>query len=133
MGAWGILPFENDNALDWVWQLEEAQDTSVLIDALTAVTSADPDELVEDGEEALAAAEVVAALRGKPLPELPEEVSAFVKQQGNKKPAASLIKLAIQAVKRLGESSDLQSRWDETESAQKWADSLRNLLKRLEL
>jgi len=30
-GAWGVLPFENDNASDWVWSLEEAEDTSALV------------------------------------------------------------------------------------------------------
>ncbi len=36
MGTVGVLAFENDNALDWVWQLEGAEDDSVLTETLEA-------------------------------------------------------------------------------------------------
>jgi len=129
MGTWGLSPFENDNASDWVWVLAEAKDTSVLSDALEAVIS--EEEIFEGCEEALAAAEVVAALRGKPLEELPEEVNAFVKEQGKKPPSGKLVKLAVTAVERIAEESDLKERWDETEDAKDWQASLKDLLKRL--
>jgi hypothetical protein len=112
-----------------VWVLAEAKDTSVLSDALEAVIS--EEEIFEGCEEALAAAEVVAALRGKPLEELPEEVNAFVKEQGKKPPPAKLVKLAVTAVERIAEESDLKERWDETEDAKDWQASLKDLLKRL--
>jgi hypothetical protein len=73
----------------------------------------------------------VAALRGKPLEELPEEVNAFVKEQGKKPPSAKLVKLAVTAVERIAEESDLKERWDETEDAKDWQASLKDLLKRL--
>lgn len=129
MGTWGLSPFENDNASDWVWVLAEAKDTSVLSDALEAVIS--EEEIFEGCEEALAAAEVVAALRGKPLAELPEEVNVFVKEHGKKPPSAKLVKLAVTAVERIAEESDLKERWDETEDAKDWQVSLKDLLKRL--
>lgn len=129
MGTWGLSPFENDNASDWVWVLAEAKDTSVLSDALEAVIS--EEEIFEGCEEALAAAEVVAALRGKPLEELPEEVNAFVKEQGKKPPSAQLVKLAVTAVERIAEESGLKERWDETDDAKDWLVSLKDLLKRL--
>jgi len=129
MGTWGLSPFENDNASDWVWVLAEAKDTSVLSDALEAVIS--EEEIFEGCEEALAAAEVVAALRGKALEELPEEVNAFVKEQGKKPPSAKLVKLAVTAVERIAEESDLKERWDETDDAKDWQVSLKDLLKRL--
>jgi hypothetical protein len=129
MGTWGALPFENDNASDWVWNLEEAEDTSVLTDTLEAV--ADAEEIEEDSEEAVAAAEVVAAMLGKPLPEVPGEVEAFVKRQGKKKPPTGLVDLAVKAVKRISKESDLKERWKEADGEEEWQDSLKDLLKRL--
>lgn len=129
MGAWSVSPFDNDSALDWVWSLEGAEDTSVLSDALDAVTSADFDE---ECEEAVAAAEVVAALRGKPLPELPDEVVAYVKTQAGKKPSRELVSLAATVVRRIATASELKALWDESDSAKEWQDSMTNLLKRLE-
>jgi hypothetical protein len=129
MGAWGILPFENDNASDWIWNLEEAEDTSVLSDALEAVAS--QDEIVEECEEAIAAAEVVAALLGRPLAELPDEVTDFVKRQGKKKPSAELIKQAVTVVRRIVEASDLKEAWEEAGSAEEWQQTMDDLLKRL--
>jgi hypothetical protein len=129
MGAWGVSPFENDNALDWVWNLEEAEDATVLSDALDAVASAD--DIVEDCEEAIAAAEVVAALLGRPLAELPDEVIAFVKAHGTKKPSTKLVNLAATVVRRIAIASDLKNRWDESESAKEWQKTMSDLLKRL--
>lgn len=130
MGAWGVLPFENDNALDWVWNLEEVGDTSVLTDALEAAVSTA--ELDEDCEEAVAAAEVVAALRGKPLAELPDEVTEFLRTQRKQKPPAKLVKLAITAVQRIAEASHLKDRWDESDKAREWQEAMKDLLQRLE-
>jgi len=129
MGAWGVLPFENDNASDWVWSLEDAEDTSVLSDMLESIAS--QDEIIEDCEEAVAAAEVVAALLGKPLPDLPDEVTEFVKKHGEKKPSPKLIKLAATVVSRIVEASDLKDRWEESESADRWQETMDDLLKRL--
>ncbi|RYD66813.1 MAG: DUF4259 domain-containing protein, partial [Verrucomicrobiaceae bacterium] len=97
MGSWGVLPFENDDALDWVWELEDAENFAVLELALEDVASAEAEDYIEapQAEEALAAAEVVAALLGKPLDDLPEPVDAFLEQIRGKKPNADLISLAV--------------------------------------
>lgn len=129
MGALGVSPFLNDNALDWVWNLEAAEDFSVLSEALDFVAS--QDEIIEDGEEAIAAAEVVAALRGHPLSELPDEVSEFLKKHGKKNPSTALVKLAIAVVRRIAEESHLKSSWQEAGSAEAWLATTTDLLKRL--
>jgi len=131
MGAWGVLPFENDNALDWMWNLEEAIDTSVLTDALEAVASSDA-LLCGDCEEAVAAAEVVAALRGKGPGDLPEEVGAFLRAQRKQKPPTKLVELAITVTQRIAEASDLKVRWDRSDRAQAWQEAMKDLLQRLE-
>ena len=129
MGAWGVLPFENDNALDWVWSLEEAEDLSVLSETLEAVAA--EDEIMDEGEEAIAAAEVVAALLGKPLDDLPEEVTEFVKKHKKKKPSAQMVKLAATVVRRIAKASDLKELWDESGDGKQWQKTLDDLLKRL--
>ena len=128
MGAWSISPFKNDNALDWVWSLAGVTDTSVLSDALDAVAS---DDFDEGCEEAVAAAEVVAALRGRPLPELPDEVVAYINAQAGKKPPQKLVDHAATVVRRIAKHSDLKARWDESDGAKEWQDSMVDLLKRL--
>ena len=129
MGAWGVMAFENDNALDWVGELEDAESTSVLRDALNAVASAD--DIIEDCEEALAAAEVVAALLGRPLEELPEEVIAFVEEHAKAKPEPELVMLARTTVERIAEASDLKERWEESDSVKDWYKAMNGLLARL--
>jgi hypothetical protein len=129
MGAWGELPFENDNALDWVWSLEAARDFSVLTAALDAAAS--QDEILDVCEEAIAAAEVVAALRGHPLPELPDEVTQFVERHGEEQPSLDLVKLAATVVRRISEASDLRDRWEEAGSGEHWLKTTDDLLKRL--
>ena len=58
MGTWGVGSFGNDNAADWIWELEEADDLSVVEAAIARVLDG-VDELVEspEAEEAIAAAE----------------------------------------------------------------------------
>lgn len=77
MGTWGIGPFDNDAASDWVEDLEDADDLTLAIDALERVRT---DQYVEadDAAVAVAAAEVVAAAGGRPHGDLPPEVAAWV-------------------------------------------------------
>jgi len=41
MGAWGTKSFENDDAADWLGELPQAEDTTVLHEAFSAVTGRD--------------------------------------------------------------------------------------------
>jgi len=74
MGAWGAGNFENDDALDWLAVLQA--------EGLPAAGAAIQDvlTLADDYLEAptccaaLAAAEVIAALRGRPASRLPDEL-----------------------------------------------------------
>ncbi len=133
MASWGVLPFENDDALDWVWELEDAEDFSVLEDALDTVASAEAGDYVEalESEEALAAAEVVAALNGKALEDLPEPVEAFLERNKGKKPDAELMSLARKAVKRVRGSSELKELWESSDDAEKWEEAMDDLETRL--
>jgi uncharacterized protein DUF4259 len=127
MGAWGARSFENDDALDWVWELRESDDDSVVRAALGA---AHGDGEVEAPEAACAcaAAEVVAAASGAPSDWLPDEVKEWVAANG---PAvAGLRPEARAAVERVAERSELQQLWAEAGDPE-WDRAAADLLGRL--
>ena len=117
MGAWGTGPFENDDAMDWVAELEGTRDLSAVRSALEAVTAAEDYVDAPVGSIALAPAEVVAALRGRPIDDVPPEVTDWVVRQRGLFDAA-LLTMASQAVQIvLSESSrsELSELWNEAE------------------
>ena len=131
MGAWGAGTFENDDAMDWVYELEE-EGLKAVAAALKAVAAAKPKDSIEapDASNALAAAEVVAALIGRPAKELPEEITAFVKS-AKAKPDAGLLDSARKAVARVQTSSELKELWDYGENPKEWAAAVTDLASRL--
>lgn len=78
MGAWGLESFENDDALDWLADLEQADDEQFLVETLTAAIEEAGYLEIGGASNAIAAAEVVAALAGHPAPSLPEAAAAWV-------------------------------------------------------
>ncbi|HXE58831.1 MAG TPA: DUF4259 domain-containing protein [Gemmatimonadales bacterium] len=131
MGTWGPGTFENDEASDWVYELEEAEDTTLLREALEVV--AEPEGYIEaqDAAIALAAAEVVAALAGHPAPDLPEEVEAWVASH-RRAPVRELVSLSIRAVDQILADSELNDQWAETADHVLWVDRVQELRSRLE-
>lgn len=130
MGTWGLTSFENDDALDWVIELENAADTTILRDTLSFVNQSEDDYLdTSDSCFALAAAEVVAALGGKPSPNLPNEVAKWVAGRGEPEPA--LLSHAKKAVKAVLEDSELKDLWEETDEHEDWVRDVEGLLERL--
>lgn len=131
MGAWGHKAFENDNASDWVWELEESADHSVLHAALDSIVHAKAGCLESpECEAALGAAEVVAALSGRPAAEQPPEVTAWI--DGKPKPTIVLVQKAAAAVDAILQDSELKDLWAETDDSAAWESSVRGLRLRLE-
>ncbi|MFC4394683.1 DUF4259 domain-containing protein [Arthrobacter sedimenti] len=127
MGAWGYLPFENDDALDWLEELE-AGGADVIRQALAKAG----DRYVEapDGAIALAAAEVTAASQGNPLGDLPENVTDWVTAHGLEITAED-VEMAVEAVERVAaEKSELAELWDDADEPE-WRESLDDLTERL--
>ena len=129
MGAWGYGNFDNDDASDWVWELEESSDDTVLKRAFEAVSTG---EYVEapDCAVALAAAEVVAALREHPVEKLPEGVVAWVSAR-NATASDELLAVARRAVETILAESEMRELWEETEDFAEWQKLLQGLLVRL--
>ncbi|HET7602086.1 MAG TPA: DUF4259 domain-containing protein [Gemmatimonadales bacterium] len=130
MGAWGVGPFENDDAGDWVWQLEEAEDLALVQGALEAAAHADGSLESPTSSEALAAAEVVAALAGHPAPDLPDEVQSWVSAHPDPV-SPDLRALALAAVARVASDSELQELWAESEEGGEWSKRVEELRGRL--
>jgi hypothetical protein len=135
MGAWGIGVFENDDASDWVYELEQSSDLAVVEQALTDVMAQTGDEEPDtvDSAAALAAAEVVALLRGCPGDGVPDDVTKWVATV-RPQAAPELGGLAVQAVRRVLAGSELKDLWDEagTEQSEEWEAQLEDLMTRLE-
>lgn len=129
MGAWGVTVFENDDASDWLANLEKSEGHSLIYDALRAVVNAEYAE-APDCEAALAAAEIVAALRGLPHKSLPEEATAWV-EEDHSLPPPDLLTLARQAVVRVRSESELKDLWAESEELEDWLKGLAELERRL--
>jgi hypothetical protein len=130
MGAWDIGVFDNDDARDWVWTLERAENISILEKAFSVVT--DEKEYLEapDCSVALAAAETIAAMRGKPANNLPPDVLKFA-EHFHAELTDDLVKIAQNAVRKISVRSELQELWDESENREEWHNVLAELLTRL--
>lgn len=65
MGAWGTGPFENDDAADWAWELEAAEDeVALLLEGFAAASGAEAAELPEASVAVAAAAWLASGLPG---------------------------------------------------------------------
>jgi hypothetical protein len=146
MGAWGTDAFENDTALDFVAIMEEAPDgegtraapgkDALIVMTLMRAADEDDGQDSEAAAEGLAAAEVLAALMGKPSPlmmdpEGPAEALVAWTRNGvtnlrNPKNAV----LALKAIER-AKTSELADLWDESEQGAEWLAAVEDLKARL--
>src|SRR5688572_8434233 len=113
MGSWGYKTFEDDTALDWIGAFATNPSMSLVQTALERVANAS-DGFVDDraAAGALCAAEVVAAMNGRAVHNLPEEVALWASQQGS--PPSSLRATAAAAVERVFNDSELREIWEDS-------------------
>ena len=130
MGAWGAGSFDNDDASDWAWELEESG-VGAIESAFNAVVAGEDYVEAPHGSNAIAAAEVVAAALGRPTSEdLPEEVEKFL--EGKPAIGAELVELAKRAIARvLADNSELRELWEESDSFDEWKRIVTGLQQRL--
>jgi hypothetical protein len=132
MGAWGYQVFENDDALDWLAELEDADDASAstLTAAFDAVLKANSDRIeIPEASTALAAAEIVTAMLGKATVSLSEEIVEWIEGLGAVQP--DMVDKAQAAVRQVMNGSELEQVWKGSSEYQSWATSVEDLLKRL--
>ena len=134
MGTWGNGSFENDDAADFMADLTEVADLSLVSGALAAVLAAE--DYLEAPEACLgiAAAEVVAAAAGRPTAaaQKEEELTEWLARIAPEM-SPDLIKQAIQALDRIvGEQSELRELWEEADEADAWQATVMALKAKLQ-
>ena len=132
-GAWGMGAFDNDDALDWLLELESSSGVSVLEDALEDVTGSWIYIGAPECSRAVAAAEVVAAMVGKRKSELPDEVKSWI-GANDIDVENELVRLANKAVTLIRDSSksELAELWRDSGAAyDEWHAEMSDLIKRL--
>jgi hypothetical protein len=131
VGFWGVAGFENDAASDWFLLVEEAPDPGVVMasaidDVLSAAEFLEADVCCE----AIAAAELCACCAGLLPNRLPDNVDGWV-QANPHGPHADEVKLALQAITRVREESELRDYWEDSEDLSRWLAEVDDLLSRL--
>ncbi|MFZ0041930.1 MAG: DUF4259 domain-containing protein [Solirubrobacteraceae bacterium] len=131
MGSWGVASFENDAAADWFLLVEEATDPGAVMASAIDDALSDADDLDEDVScEAIAAAELCACCAGQPPDRLPDNVDGWVRDNPHGMHADE-VELALQAVIRVREESELRDQWQRTGDSSQWLAEVNDLLARL--
>ena len=128
MGAWGTAAFDNDDASDWVYELETdgiAAVDAALTEALRSSDLEGPTDV-----NAIAAAEVVAAARGRPVDGLREDIEALASGLAASVTPAHATR-ARSAVERVLAGSEVAELWGETDDDAEWRGLLADLIQRL--
>lgn len=130
MGAWDDGPLSNDTAADWADAFDGAdRDTGlqVLTDALNAAAETGADEYLDSdvGCEAVAAAELVAAMRGVSIEQSAyNEAAVAWLATATPAPTRELVTLAVRALERVAApNSELAELWQEA-GVQSWRDGV---------
>ena len=133
MGTWAADPFGNDTACDWKYGIEETDDLSVIQRSITRVLEIG-DEYLEapEAEEAIAAADTLARLRGQFYVRnaYTESLDEWVAKHPID-PPQGLVDDAIRAMERvLSEPSELLELWMEGDGTE-WQAQMKALNERL--
>lgn len=129
--SWGVESFENAAATDWFLLVEEAQDPGALMAAAIdeVLGSAEAPE-VDLCCEAIAAAELCACCAGQLAERLPDNIQAWIEENPHG-PHGDEVELAVEAVTRVRDESELREHWDATDDQTQWLAAVESLLSRL--
>ena len=141
MGAWENGNFGNDDAMDFV---SEVNDKKVILDSIIKISNASAAEYLEspDCSVALAAIEYLAASLGNPSEDFPEEARDWISKNkllpftqggmfGIGKTEVDIIKHANQAIDKIKTNSELQELWQESGEFEDWLNIVEGLKKRI--
>lgn len=134
MGAWSTEIYGNDTAADWAWGLDESSDLTLIIETLEAALDDDEDYLdASIAEEALAAAEALTFLLGRPARtnSYTESVENWAKRVDIEVPPELLATANLAIARILSEESELRELWEESDASEEWMGEVQGLLQRL--
>jgi hypothetical protein len=134
MGYWDTGIFDNDVAMDWIYDLTEQEDSELIANTIYSnyhIYQDNPDEDLDmdEASEALASAEVVAILSGSINTNIPEELNEWLK--GKVLKTDQLKKMAKSVVISIRDKSELREAWNESDSFHEWLNTIEDLIKRL--
>jgi Domain of unknown function (DUF4259) len=132
MGAWGCGVFENDTALDWANRFSRSPSRRALSEPWYLV-SRSGHAGDDQGIEALAAAEVLAAMAGKPSPVLPAALERWAAENRLEPlvPDMQLAAEAIQAIQHVSDYSELKDLFEGGGCLDEWLAVLEELIVRI--
>ncbi|MGH2477114.1 MAG: DUF4259 domain-containing protein [Candidatus Limnocylindrales bacterium] len=128
MGAWGTASFDNDDASDWVYELERrgvAAIDGALAEALRATDLEVPTDV-----NVIAAGEVIAASLGRPAASLPDDVLDLASGL-SASITAEHARRARTAAERVLEASEVAELWAESDDDAEWRATIQDLIGRL--
>lgn len=129
MSAWGPGPLENDDAVDFLADLKDTPDIAVLEVALTVAVDAEEYIEAPTGSSAVAAACVVAVLRGGIVPGVTD--ADFEGLEVDAGAASALAPIALAALDSVSsEDSELREQWEEV-GAGEWLGMIADLRRSL--
>ena len=134
-GAWGVGSFENDDALDYVEQTMEDDIFQAVGVPFSHVVLAQNEGFIDapTGSQVLAAAEIYAAIRGKPGTDFPGDIALWVESK-SWKIDDKVFSFAEYCSRQVldPDRSELAQLWQEDpEFYDKWLATVNDLLKRL--
>lgn len=134
MGSWDVNSFGNDTACDWGYKQEEQEGLNLVESTLRNVVDTGNEYLEAPvAEEAIAAAEVVARVKGNfgIRDSHSEAIDQWVAKHPVK-PAPALVEMALKAIQRiLTEPSELLELWKESDEFDNWKQSIEDLKSRV--
>jgi len=134
MGAWSADSYGNDTACDWAYGLDGMSDLDYVRQTIQTILNTAPGAYLEgdQAEEAIAAIEVIARLKGNygVSDAYTEEIDNWVKDHPQQ-PPADLVAAAVQALDRiLTAPSELMELWEESDGFEAWRESVLDLKQR---
>jgi hypothetical protein len=130
--AWGAGLFQDDLATDFANQIVEGDGLAVLRRAFDDAGQARGHLLYEPAVRTLIAAEVLAALGGRPTQALPPELQDWVADQRGRAIPDALWPLSRVAVERVKDDSEISELWARSDAFSRWIDKVEDLLSRLD-
>jgi hypothetical protein len=134
MGAWSSDPFGNDTAGDWKYGLDDVDDFTLIEKTIQKVLDFGDDYIeAPDAEEAIAAIDTIARLKGRFYIKnaYTESVDNWVASHPLI-PTTSLIEKANKALDRiLSEPSEILELWGEGEDFEAWRNQIEDLKNRI--
>lgn len=138
MGAWGLKNFENDDALDFVHVIIETNaslaDLSSIIGAVAMISDKDDSDYgpdAHDSTRALAAIELITALKGNPASDFPNNARNWVTKNRKIVVQKELIEKSRQAIWQVKANSELKELWEESDEYDDWLSVLNDLEERI--